>query len=64
MESSDIQATRVIQLTVQEQAMFKYHSSSFYRNFQREMARFDIVTSHPLQQAEPSQQEPSIDVSE
>ena len=28
------------------------------------MARFDIETSHPLEQAELSQQEPSIDVSE
>ncbi len=47
-ESSDTQATRVVQLTEQEQCMFKYHASSCYRNFQREMARFDIVTSHPL----------------
>ena len=58
--SSDIRATRVVQLTVQEQGMFKYHASSCYRNFQREMARFDIVTSHPLEQAEPSQQEPYL----
>ena len=42
-ESSDIRATRVIKLTVQEQGMFKYHASSCYRNFQGEMARFDIV---------------------
>ncbi len=63
-ESSDTQATRVVQLTMQEQGMFKYHASFCYRNFQREMARFDIVTSHPLEQAELSQQEPGIDVSE
>ena len=44
--------------------MLKYHSSSCYRNFHREMARFNIVTSCPLEQAEPSQQEPNIDVSE
>ena len=42
-ESSDIRATRVVELTVQEQGMFKYLASSCYRNFQREMARFDIV---------------------
>ncbi len=37
---------------------------TYFNTFQREMTRFDIVTSHPLEQAELSQQEPGIDVSE
>ncbi|KAF3854414.1 hypothetical protein F7725_022469 [Dissostichus mawsoni] len=40
-ESNDTRAARVLQLTVQEQGIIKYHTSSCYRTFQRDMAKTD-----------------------
>ena len=54
-ESDDTRVTRVLQLTVQEQGIMKYHASSCYRSLQRDMAKTDSVTQ-PLEQPEPTQQ--------
>ena len=35
---------RVLKLTVQEQGIMKYHASSCYRNFQRDMAKIDCIS--------------------
>ena len=56
-ESNDARAARVLQLTVQEQGIIKYHTSSCYRSFQRDMAKAGSITQS-LEQPEPSQQEP------
>ncbi|KAF3844347.1 hypothetical protein F7725_017651, partial [Dissostichus mawsoni] len=52
-ESNDTRAARVLQLTVQEQGIIKYHTSSCYRTFQRDMAKTD--STQPLEPG-PSQQ--------
>ncbi|KAI4823606.1 hypothetical protein KUCAC02_012184 [Chaenocephalus aceratus] len=62
-ESNDTRAARVLRLTVQEQGIMKYHTSSCYRSFQRDMAKTDSITQ-PLEQSEPSQQGPVNDTSE
>lgn len=54
-ESDDTRVTRVLQLTAQEQGTIKYHASSCYRNFQRDMAKIDSIMQ-PLEQPEPTQQ--------
>ena len=38
-EGSDNQTDRVLSLTAQKQELFKYHSSSCYRRFQRDMEK-------------------------
>ena len=54
-ESYDTRAARVLQLTVPEQGIIKYHASSCYRSFQRDMAKTVSITQ-PVEQSEPSQQ--------
>ena len=48
-------AARVLQLTVPEQGIIKYHASSCYRSFQRDMAKTVSITQ-PVEQSEPLQQ--------
>ena len=55
--STDTRAARVLKLTVQEQGIMKYHASSCYRNFQRDMAKTDSI-SQPSEQTKSSQQCP------
>ena len=43
-ESYDTRAARVLQLTVPEQGIIKYHASSCYRRFQRDMAKTVSIT--------------------
>lgn len=62
-QSNDARAARVLGLTVQEQGIMKYHTSSCYKSFQRDMAKNDSITQ-PLEQSEPSQQGPINDTSE
>lgn len=66
-KSNDTWADRVLRLTVQEQGRMKYHTSSCYRQFQRDMEtegyRAKSIT-HPLEQSQSSQQETSNNTSE
>ena len=55
---NDPRASRVLQLTAQEQGIIKYHTSSCYRNFMRDMAKPDSIAAVP-EQSEPSQPEPT-----
>ena len=55
--SIDPRVARVRKLTVQEQGIMKYHASSCYRNFQRDMAKIDSI-SQPSEQTKSSQQCP------
>ena len=55
VEKSLTRAARVFRLTVQEQGIMKYHTSSCYKSFQRDMAKTDSMTQ-PLEKSEPSQQ--------
>jgi hypothetical protein len=48
-KTNDTRAARVLQLTMQEQGIIKYHTSSCYRIFQRDMAKTDSITQ-PLEQ--------------
>ena len=54
-ESCDIWAARVCQLTVLEHGIIKYHASSCYRNFQRDMAKTVSILTQP-EQSEPPEQ--------
>ena len=63
-ECNDAGATRVLQLTVQEQSAMKYHASSCYRQFQFDCAKISS-TNHPaLEEPEPPQQGPVNEASE
>ena len=55
--SIDNRAARVLKPTVQEQGIMKYHASSCYRTFQRDMAKIDCI-SQPSKQTKLSQQCP------
>ena len=55
---NDPRASRVLQLTAQEQGIIKYHTSSCYRNFMRDMAKPNSIAEVP-EQSEPSQPEPT-----
>lgn len=59
-KSDDTRVARVLQLTVQEQSVMKYHASSCYRSFQKDMARTDSV-AQPLEPPESAQQEVALD---
>ena len=54
-EGYDSRAARVLQLTAPEQGIIKYHASSCYRSFQRDMAKTASIT-RPLKHSEPPQQ--------
>ena len=54
-QSYDTRAARVLQLTVPEQGIIKFHASSCYRSFQRDMAKTVSITQ-PVEQSEPPQQ--------
>ena len=49
MESCDIRASRVCQVTVLEQGIIKYHALSCYRSFQRDMANPVSILTQPEQ---------------
>ena len=53
MESCDIRASRVGQVTVLEQGIIKYHASSCYRSFQRDMGKRISILTRP-EQCEPT----------
>ena len=52
-----------LQLTVQEQGIMKYHTSTCYRSFQRDMAKTDSIPQ-TFQQSEPPQHGPIDDTPE
>ena len=54
-ESCDIWAARVLQLTVPEQGIMKYHASSCYRSFQRDAAKTVSILAQPEQSESPEQ---------
>jgi len=65
IESYDIQAARILQLTVPEQGIIKYHASSCYRSFQRDMKKTVSILTQPEQSEPPEQaQEPENDLTE
>jgi len=53
MESCDIRASRVCQVTVLEQGIIKYHALSCYSSFQRDMANPVSILTRP-EQCEPT----------
>ena len=55
IESSDIRAARVLQLTVSEQGIIKYHASSCYRSFQRDVTKTVSTLAQPEQSESPEQ---------
>ena len=55
-ESCDTRTARVRQLTVLEQGIIKYHASSCYRSFQRDMAKTVSILTQPAEQSKPSEQ--------
>ena len=60
-ESNDTRAARILQLTAQEQGIMKYHTSTCYRSFQRDMAKPESIPQ-PFQ--EPPQHGPIDDTPE
>ena len=42
-ENNDTGAARILQLTAQEQGIMKYHTSTCYRSFQRDMAKPESI---------------------
>ena len=52
--STDSRASRILKLTEQEQGIMKYHASSCFRNFQRDMAKMHSI-SQLLERVKPSQ---------
>ena len=55
IESSDIRAARVLQLTVSEQGIIKYHASSCYRSFRRDVTKTVSTLAQPEQSESPEQ---------
>ena len=60
-ESNDTRAARILQLTAQEQGIMKYHTSTCYRSFQRDMAKPESI---PQPFREPPQHGPIDDTPE
>ena len=60
-ESNDTRAPRILQLTAQEQGIMKYHTSTCYRSFQRDIAKPESIPQ-PFQ--EPPQHGPIDDTPE
>lgn len=53
-ECNDVRVVRVLKLTAQEQTVMKYHTSSCYRNFLRDIAK-TVPLVQPLEQPEACQ---------
>ena len=55
-QSNDIRDARVLQLTVHKQGIMKYHSSSCYRNFLRDMAKTNTNIQPSMQSEQPQEE--------